>query len=71
MKKLAIKITELDDGRAASIAVYDGDVLLSEGTIGGEPEDNNIGRAYAWVVPMLERAIEACGGQAVHVRGAE
>lgn len=35
--------------------------VVTEGYIGGEPEDNRITRDYRWIVPALEAVAKACG----------
>lgn len=49
-----------EDGRADVEVLADG-APVAAGRIGGEPEDNQIGRDYRWVVPALEALAKACG----------
>ena len=57
--KITIKVTPFgdpDEGKVEVAVLADGK-QIAEGRIGGEPEDNSIGRDYAWATATtaLER----------------
>lgn len=47
-----LTITDDYDDREAT-RVYINDILIGEGTYGGDPEDNCSYRTYSWVEPLL------------------
>ena len=48
----------LEDEETVGVALVVAGKVVDEGFFGGEPEDNCECRDYAWVIPMLERAIK-------------
>ena len=48
-----------DDGITTAVALMVDDEQVQIGRFGGEPEDNVECRDYAWVIPMLQKSIEA------------
>ena len=48
-----------DDGITTAVALIVDDEQVQIGRFGGEPEDNVECRDYAWVIPMLQKSIEA------------
>ena len=63
--KIEIKVQHRDDGDRdmARLRVFADGHEIADGMIGGEPEDNTIGRGYAWIVPAMKKIVEACGGE--------
>lgn len=52
--QVVIKVHEFGEFRERGhITVKVNDVFLGEGYVGGEPEDNTLGRQYCWIKPLL------------------
>lgn len=45
------------------LVVYKDGAEIARGSYGGEPEDNCVGRDYAWVRPVIAQIIRELGGE--------
>ena len=61
--KIVVKRDDDRDRPTADVDVFADGVKVASGCIGGEPEDNTIGRDYAWVTGAIADTAKACGAE--------
>jgi len=69
-KKVTIRVEDTDGYEPTSIEVLVDGKPIGDGSIGGEPEDNNIVRSYSWIVPLVHDLAKKLGAEVVEEKAA-